>query len=69
MTSIDSRARIGHVHLTVSDLERSLAFYRDVLGFEVTTRYGRGAVLLSGSMKRAVGSQPSAIQRGTPAES
>src|SRR2546428_7623473 len=47
MTSIDSRARIGHVHLTVSDLERSLAFYRDVLGFEVTTRYGREAVFLS----------------------
>lgn len=38
---------IGHVHLTVADLERSLAFYRDVLGFEVTTRYGNSAVFLS----------------------
>ncbi len=47
MTAIDPRARIGHVHLTVSDLDRSLAFYRDVLGFEVTTRYGREAVFLS----------------------
>src|SRR2546428_12460630 len=47
MTSIDPRARIGHVHLTVSDLDRSLTFYRDVLGFEVTTRYGREAVFLS----------------------
>src|SRR2546425_6965429 len=47
MASLDPRARIGHVHLTVSDLERSLAFYRDVLGFEVTTRYGREAVFLS----------------------
>src|SRR2546428_5804402 len=45
--SIDPRTRIGHVHLTVSDLDRPLAFYRDVLGFEVTSRYGRDAVFLS----------------------
>ena len=45
--SIDPHARIGHVHLTVSDLDRALAFYRDVLGFEVTTRYGQDAVFLS----------------------
>ncbi|MFA6158050.1 MAG: VOC family protein [Candidatus Paceibacterota bacterium] len=38
---------IGHVHLTVADLDRSLAFYRDLLGFEVTTRYGQNAVFLS----------------------
>jgi catechol 2,3-dioxygenase len=38
---------IGHVHLTVADLDRSLAFYRDILGFEVTTRYGQNAVFLS----------------------
>lgn len=44
---IDARVRIGHVHLKVADLERALKFYRDVLGFEVTTRYGRGAVFLS----------------------
>jgi len=45
--SIDPQARIGHVHLTVSNLERALAFYRDVLGFEVTATYGRDAVFLS----------------------
>src|ERR1700752_317950 len=39
--------RIGHVHLKVADLDRALAFYRDVLGFQVTQRYGRGAVFLS----------------------
>ena len=39
--------RIGHVHLTVSDLDRAIAFYRDVLGFDVTGRYGRDAVFLS----------------------
>jgi catechol 2,3-dioxygenase len=35
------------VHLTVSNLERSLRFYRDALGFEVTQRYGESAVFLS----------------------
>ena len=45
--TIDPRARIGHVHLTVSDLDRALGFYRDVLGFEVTSRYGRDAVFVS----------------------
>ena len=45
--TIHPNTRIGHVHLTVSDLDRALAFYRDVLGFEVTSRYGRDAVFLS----------------------
>ena len=40
-------ATIGHVHLKVSDLERSLAFYRDVLGFEVTQKLGMQAAFLS----------------------
>jgi catechol 2,3-dioxygenase len=44
---VNRDVRIGHVHLKVADLERSLAFYRDVLGFEVTQRYGRQAVFLS----------------------
>jgi len=38
---------VGHVHLQVADLERSLKFYRDLLGFEVTTRMGDSAVFLS----------------------
>src|SRR2546429_1985999 len=45
--TIHPATRIGHVHLTVADLDRSLRFYRDVLGFEVTSRYGRDAVFLS----------------------
>src|SRR5439155_6745765 len=45
--TIHPNTRIGHIHLTVSDLDRALAFYRDVLGFEVTSRYGRDAVFLS----------------------
>jgi catechol 2,3-dioxygenase len=39
--------RIGHVHLKVSDIEQSLAFWRDVVGFEITQRFGREAVFLS----------------------
>lgn len=44
---IDSQVRIGHVHLKVADLERALAFYRDVLGFELTVRFGVQAAFLS----------------------
>jgi catechol 2,3-dioxygenase len=40
-------ARIGHVHLKVADLERAIAFYRDVLGFELTQRLGSQAAFLS----------------------
>lgn len=45
--AIHPGARIGHVHLKVADLERALGFYRDVLGFEVTQRYGPSAAFLS----------------------
>lgn len=44
---IDAQVRIGHVHLKVADLDRAIAFYRDVLGFEVTQLYGREAAFLS----------------------
>ncbi|RYY43744.1 MAG: glyoxalase, partial [Chitinophagaceae bacterium] len=36
-----------HVHLKVADLERSLSFYRDLLGFELTTMYGKQAAFIS----------------------
>jgi catechol 2,3-dioxygenase len=44
---IDSRVRIGHVHLKVADLDRALAFYCGVLGFELTTRLGHQAAFVS----------------------
>lgn len=44
---IHPEVKIGHVHLTVSDLDRSLSFYRDLLGFEITAKYGDNAVFLS----------------------
>jgi len=44
---IDPRVQIGHVHLKVADLERALAFYCGVLGFELTQRYGSAAAFVS----------------------
>jgi catechol 2,3-dioxygenase len=44
---IDPRVDIGHVHLKVADLDRALAFYQGVLGFELTTRMGPSAAFLS----------------------
>src|SRR6476661_10557691 len=44
---VPASTRVGHIHLKVSDLERALAFYRDILGFTVTTWYGSQAVFLS----------------------
>jgi catechol 2,3-dioxygenase len=44
---LDPRTEIGHVHLKVADLERAVAFYRDVLGFDVTARLGGQAAFLS----------------------
>jgi catechol 2,3-dioxygenase len=45
--SIHPDVRIGHVHLKVADLDRSLAFYCGVLGFQLTQRYGRDAAFIS----------------------
>jgi catechol 2,3-dioxygenase len=45
--SLDPRVDIGHVHLKVADIDRALDFYRDVLGFDVTQRFGDSAAFLS----------------------
>ncbi|GIV58933.1 MAG: glyoxalase [Rhodothermaceae bacterium] len=59
--------RIGHVHLKVADLERSLRFYRDVLGFEVTQRMGTSAVFLSaGGYHHHLGLNTWESQGGSP---
>ncbi|CAM3442580.1 VOC family protein [Flavobacterium longum] len=44
---IPAQTRIGHVHLKVSNLQRSLDFYCGVLGFELTTMYGTDAAFIS----------------------
>lgn len=45
--TIHPKIDIGHVHLKVSDLDRAIAFYHGVLGFDVTQRYGSQAAFLS----------------------
>src|SRR5437868_15496682 len=44
---VPPETRIGHVHLKVADIERSLKFYRDLLGFQVMQWYGDSAVFIS----------------------
>ena len=44
---VPAETTIGHVHLKVSDLDRSLKFYRDLLGFQLTTMYGDQAAFIS----------------------
>lgn len=44
---IPAQTRIGHVHLKVANLQRSIDFYCGLLGFEITTTYGEDAVFVS----------------------
>jgi len=44
---LPAHTRIGHVHLKVSDLQRSLDFYCGTLGFELMTKYGEEAAFIS----------------------
>jgi catechol 2,3-dioxygenase len=52
---IDPGVDIGHVHLKVADLDRSLAFYRDVLGFEVQARMPGAAFIAAGGYHHHLG--------------
>lgn len=52
---IPSKTKIGHIHLTVSDLERSLKFYRDLLGFEVTQNMPSVVFLSAGGYHHHIG--------------
>ncbi|MEI9943276.1 MAG: VOC family protein [Chitinophagaceae bacterium] len=45
--TIPAGTRIGHVHLKVSDIEKALKFYRDLLGFELQQMYGDSAAFIS----------------------
>lgn len=47
MSTLSPAVRIGHVHLKVADLDRALAFYCGVLGFEIMQRYGTQAAFIS----------------------
>ncbi len=45
--TIHPETRVGHVHLKVADLDRAIAFYSGILGFDVTLRYGTQAAFLA----------------------
>ena len=64
---IPGQTRIGHIHLKVADLSRAIAFYRDVLGFEVTMLYGDQAAFLSaGGYHHHIGLNTWESAGGTP---
>lgn len=65
---IDQGAGVGHVHLKVSDLDRAIAFYHDVLGFELQQRFGSEAAFLSaGGYHHHVGLNTWQSRGGPPA--
>ncbi len=67
MTPVHPAARIGHVHLKVADLDRAVAFYSGVLGFEVQQRFGAQAAFLSaGGYHHHIGLNTWESQGGTP---
>jgi catechol 2,3-dioxygenase len=64
---IPAGAHIGHVHLKVADLDRSVGFYRDLLGFELVTRLGGQAAFLSaGGYHHHIGLNTWESQGGQP---
>src|SRR5438874_558506 len=64
---VDAATRIGHVHLKVADLDRALAFYHEVLGFEITQRMGNQAAFLSaGGYHHHIGLNTWESAEGTP---
>src|SRR6202035_1696975 len=64
---ISAGTRIGHVHLKVADLDRALAFYTRVLGFELMQRYGRQAAFVSaGGYHHHIGLTTGESRGGTP---
>ena len=44
---VPAQTRIGHVHLQVTSIDKALRFYRDILGFKVTQRFGEQAAFIS----------------------
>src|SRR3954447_11879009 len=58
---VDPATTVGHVHLHVGDIDRGLAFYRDVIGFEAMTLLDSAAFVAAGGYPHHLGS---AIRRG-----
>lgn len=65
--AIHPDVKIGHAHLKVADIERAIAFYRDVLGFELMERFGDQAAFLSaGGYHHHIGLNTWESRGGTP---
>ena len=66
--TIPAQTRIGHVHLKVSDLGKALAFYQDLLGFELVMKYGTQAAFISaGGYHHHIGLNTWHSKNGKPA--
>lgn len=64
---VHPETRIGHVHLKVADLDRAIAFYSGVLGFELQQKYGTQAAFLSaGDYHHHIGLNTWESRKGTP---
>ena len=63
---IDPGADIGHVHLKVSDLDRAIAFYTEVLGFELVTTYPGAAFVSAGGYHHHIGLNVWQSEGGSP---
>lgn len=67
MERVDPGARIGHVHLKVADLDRSLAFYCGLLGFELMARWeDQAAFLGAGGYHHHIGLNTWESKGGSP---
>ena len=64
--SIPAETRIGHVHLKVADLARSIRFYRDLLGFDLITHFDGAAFLSAGGYHHHIGLNTWDSQGGPP---
>lgn len=65
----DAETRVGHIHLKVANLDRAVAFYQDVMGFEVQQRHGQDVAFLSaGGYHHHIGLNTWESAGGTPPE-
>ncbi len=64
---IPDQTTIGHIHLKVSDIDKALAFYKDLLGFEIKQRIGTSAAFISaGGYHHHIGLNTWESKNGTP---